>query len=155
MNNGNMGLPGSEPSLGQARDKVSGPAIGLIVVGGIGVLMALWGLVQSATGANQIPEEMMNDPNMAQWRGFIEQSQRFGVVGPILGLLTSGLTIFGALQMKNLKNYGLAMAASIVALLPCVGPCCCIGLPIGIWSIVTLVKPEVKAGFDAANRGGF
>jgi hypothetical protein len=151
--NGDMGLPGAEPSLGQARDRVSGPAIGLIVVGGIGVLMALWGMVQSATGANQVPEEMFNDPNMAQYRSIIEGSQRFGIVGNVLVLLTSGLTIFGALKMKNLQSYGLAMAASIVAMIPCIGPCCCVGLPIGIWSIVTLSKPEIKAAFDNVSRG--
>jgi hypothetical protein len=28
-----------------------------------------------------------------------------------------------------------------------VSPCCFIGLPIGIWALIVLAKPEVKAAF--------
>jgi hypothetical protein len=51
--------------------------------------------------------------------------------------------------MLKLQNHSLAMAASVIAAipLPCVSPCCLIGLPIGIWAIVVLMKPEVKSAF--------
>jgi hypothetical protein len=49
--------------------------------------------------------------------------------------------------MKKLESYGLAMAASIIAMIPCVSPCCLLGLPIGIWALVVLMKPEVKSAF--------
>jgi hypothetical protein len=39
------------------------------------------------------------------------------------------------------------MAASIIAMIPCVSPCCLLGLPIGIWALVVLMKPEVKSAF--------
>jgi len=32
----------------------------------------------------------------------------------------------------------------------CVGACCLVGLPAGIWSIMTLMDEEVKAAFQAA-----
>jgi len=51
------------------------------------------------------------------------------------------------LKMKKLENYGLAMTASILAMIPCLSPCCLIGLPIGIWAVVVLSKPEVKSAF--------
>ena len=70
-----------------------------------------------------------------------------GIVGAIIGLALDGLVIMGALKMKNLQQYGLAMAASIVAMLPCISLGCCVGLPAGIWSLVVLSKPEVKSAF--------
>jgi hypothetical protein len=42
----------------------------------------------------------------------------------------------------------LCIAASIVAMIPCVSPCCCIGLPVGIWALVVLSKGDVKDHFN-------
>ena len=57
-------------------------------------------------------------------------------------LLTSLITV-GSLKMKRLESYGWAMTASIVAI--CGGA---IGLPFGIWALVVLIRPEVKAAFS-------
>jgi hypothetical protein len=62
-------------------------------------------------------------------------------------VVTSVLILFGGLKMKKLEGYGLVMAASIVAMIPCISPCCFIGLPIGIWALMVLNKPEVKSAF--------
>ena len=32
-------------------------------------------------------------------------------------------------------------------MVPCISPCCLVGLPIGIWALVVLNKPEVKGSF--------
>jgi hypothetical protein len=68
-------------------------------------------------------------------------------------ILTGLLTSFGALRMMSLSSRGLAMFGSIVAMLPCVSGCCLVGLPVGIWCLVVLARPEVKAGFAATARG--
>jgi uncharacterized membrane protein YhaH (DUF805 family) len=62
-------------------------------------------------------------------------------------LLASGFVFWGALQMKNLRNYQTAQAAAIVAVIPCVGPCCVLGISFGAWAIAVLSRPEVKAAF--------
>jgi len=54
--------------------------------------------------------------------------------------------------MMKLNNYGLCIAASIAALVPCLTPCCCLGLPAGVWALVVLCKPEVKAAFGSTAR---
>ena len=36
--------------------------------------------------------------------------------------------------MRNLKNYGQARAAAVVAMIPLLGPCCLLGIPFGIWA---------------------
>jgi hypothetical protein len=69
------------------------------------------------------------------------------IIAAILGILSSALILFGALKMRKLESFGLAMTSSIIAMIPCVSPCCLIGLPIGIWSLVILSKPEVKSAF--------
>jgi hypothetical protein len=136
--------PGSEA----VRQQVSTPAILLMVTAGLGIAGALLGLVQALVGAGGIPPELLNDPNIpAGLRPWLERSQSLGAVSNIFVLALSGVTFFGALKMKNLENFGLAMAASIIAIIPCFGPCCCLGIPVGIWSLVVLNKPEVKSAF--------
>ncbi len=56
------------------------------------------------------------------------------------------LIAMGAYRMRRLELYGLAMFASIAAMLPC-HPGFLIGLPIGLWSLMVLLRPEVKAAF--------
>jgi hypothetical protein len=142
----NFGMPGPGNTAG-AREAVSTPAILLMVTAGLGLVGGLLGLVSSALGGGGVPPEMLNDPQFEQFRPWLERSQSFGMFGNFLTLALSGVTLFGALKMKNLENYGLAMAASIIAIIPCFGPCCCIGIPVGIWSLVVLNKPEVKSAF--------
>jgi hypothetical protein len=140
------GMPGPG-NTAAARQAVSTPAILLMVTGGLGLALALLGIVQTALGGGGIPPEMLNDPQFEQFRPWLERSQSFGIFGNLITLALSGVTVFGALKMKNLENFGLAMAASIIAIIPCFGPCCCIGIPVGIWSLVVLNKPEVKTAF--------
>ena len=51
-------------------------------------------------------------------------------------------------KMTRLQGWGLALAGSILAMIPC-GSCCCFTLPFGIWALVVLVNKDVKAGFQA------
>ena len=74
-------------------------------------------------------------------------SGAMGIFSNIIGLLVGGLILFGATKMKKLESYGLAMTVSIIAMIPCISPCCIVGLPIGIWALVVLSKPEVKGAF--------
>ena len=80
-------------------------------------------------------------------------TQNRGVVGlfPILLALllmlpVAGTTILGAWKMRKLELYGLAITASILAMLPCTLGFI-IGLPAGIWALMVLRQPDVKAAF--------
>jgi hypothetical protein len=130
-------LPGS-----QGAEQVNGPAIGLIVVAVLGVILQITSLIFNLVGASFLANARM--PNEAWVNMF---SGAIGVVSNIIGILMSGLILFGAMKMKKLESYGLAMTASIIAMIPCFSPCCLIGLPIGIWALVVLAKPEVKSAF--------
>ena len=64
----------------------------------------------------------------------------------------------GWLEFKDLPGTGslallfavgaLGIAASIVAMINFGNCCCLLGIPIGIWSLVILMQPDVKAAFD-------
>ncbi len=65
----------------------------------------------------------------------------------IVAILMGVFVLIGAIKMKNLSGYGLAMTAAIVAMIPCISPCCLLGLPLGIWALLVLADPSVKAAF--------
>jgi hypothetical protein len=70
-----------------------------------------------------------------------------GIVSTALQLFLSALVLIGAIKMLSLRNYVLSVAAAIVALVPCATPCCVLTLPFGIWALVVLNRPDVKANF--------
>ena len=75
------------------------------------------------------------------------------VVPVVILMIMLGMCYFvfwGAQKMKRLENWNLSLAASIAAMIPCFTHCgCFIGLGVGIWSIVVLLKPEVKEAFTS------
>jgi len=71
-------------------------------------------------------------------------------IGPVI---LGALLLFTALKMRRLEGYDLVRAASILALLPW-SPAVALGLPVGIWVLVVLHRPGVKAAFAAARPGG-
>jgi hypothetical protein len=133
------------PPPANAKEAVNLPGIFLIITGGIGIIMGLMNLAGGGMSRGLLAR-YADDPRVAE---MIARSNTFsGVIGGIIVLATSALVIFGALKMRQLQSWGLAMAASIVALVPCFGPCCCVGIPVGIWCLVVLNKPEVKSAFQ-------
>ena len=66
---------------------------------------------------------------------------------PSVHILISGVIFYGGLKMKSLENHGLAVATGVLAVIPCTSPCCLLGIPVGIWALVVLSKPEVKSAF--------
>jgi predicted Ser/Thr protein kinase len=124
--------PPADPELAAwwaAHRMVRGPSIGLLVTGILNwILLPLFGLAGAYLAA--------------------------GSGGPPLPLLLSLLAlmvissfmIYAALRMKALEARGMAMAGSLFAIL--VSPGNWIGLPIGIWALVTLTRPSVKSAFE-------
>ncbi len=151
--------------MARARDMVSGPAIGLIVVGVLSILVALMNVGYLASGMMDAQfeaqkKQMDADPNLdpkakATAKEFMENYARIvKVVTPVsigLAFLSGIVIIVAGMKMKGLSGRGLAMTGSVMAMIPCVSGCCLVGIPIGIWAIITLGKPEVKAAFAAAS----
>ena len=126
-----------------ASRQVSGPATGLLVTGIIGAFFAGLGLIASIVGMGIAPfiREEIPERYAEFWEGSI------GAASSIVGIAVAAFIIFAALKMKELRQWELSLAASIVAMIPCISPCCILGLPIGIWALVVLLRPEVKEAF--------
>jgi hypothetical protein len=62
------------------------------------------------------------------------------------------LLLLGARKMARLELRGLAIAAAVVAMLPC-HPGFIVGLPVGLWALLVLLRPEVAAAFRAQASG--
>ena len=64
---------------------------------------------------------------------------------PLTGIALSGVMLTAGLMMRRLAGYVLAIVGAILAILSCPGNL--IGLPIGIWALVVLSRPEVRDAF--------
>jgi hypothetical protein len=126
-----------------ASRQVSGPATGLLVTGIIGALFAGLALIASIAGMGLAP--FIRDEIPARYAEFWEGS--VGAASSVVEIAVAAFIIFAALKMRELRQWELSLAASIVAMIPCVSPCCILGLPIGIWALVVLLRPEVKEAF--------
>jgi len=68
-------------------------------------------------------------------------------VAMVVPFIWAVLVLIGGFMMHNLKSLAWARTGSIAAMVPC-SICCIGGLPVGIWALVVLARPEVKRGFD-------
>jgi hypothetical protein len=146
----------------RAKSLVKTPAVLLLVAGILSVLYALLLAVNIFTldaQFAQVEQQWDNDPNLnpqqrqdmkkmlADWKGPAK------VMVPVIALscgLTGLISILVAIKMMSLSGRGLATLGAVLSMIPVVNACCCVlGLPIGIWCLVVLAKPEVKAGFAA------
>lgn len=123
------------------RSRLMGPAIGLIVVGVIGLLFMLLFCVMFFVDpeiANGAPE----DP--AGQVGYYAVFVVFIGVGVVVHVLP----ILGGISMLRVKNYALAYTGAISALVPCNPYCCVFALPLAIWALVVLNNPGNKSAFS-------
>ncbi len=139
MSNENMPTPGSM----DLRSQLSGPATGLLVTGIVGGLLELTSFIAMLFGSSWIA--LMEEDIPEKMEGLFQAS--FWTASSLVGLLIAAFLIFASTKMREPSQWGLCIAASILAMVPCISPCCLIGLPIGIWCLVVLTKPEIKAAF--------
>ena len=118
--------------------RLSAPAIGLIVTGALNAVFTVIGLLFIALGG----ASAINDPQARDALPGLGVMVGASVVQLVLG----GLVIYAGVQMRKVQSWGLAVAGSIVAMLPCL-PCCLVGLPIGIWALIVLFDNDVKQAF--------
>jgi hypothetical protein len=131
----------------EAKEAVLGPAIGLIVTGALNALCGTCDFGGRILGMNmgsisEMAHRYGADPKLAMQFNYVFMV--FDVIaGPILGLII----VIGAIKMLRLEAYGFALAVSVLAVIPCTSPCILPGIPIGIWALVVLNRPEVKEAF--------
>lgn len=140
-----------------ARAAISPPAIFLIVLASLQLLLGVCGLVSNVlTLVGVIKPDMSMFANLPpEFRQALEQQMSQASIAMSIGvgvfqLAAAGLILFGALQMRSLRLYGLAITTAVIAIVPCPysSPCCCLAMIPGIWALVVLLRPEVKQAFE-------
>ncbi len=138
-------LPDEAPLLGLVS--VMAPAIALCVIASLGLLLSLFNVAYAFM-------EHPIDPNAPE---FVQAMQK-GSQGTTAAIIQSCfvvvnlLILSGAIQMMRFRTWGLALTASILAMVNFGTFCCIPGLPIGIWTLVILLTPEVRAAFQAVSN---
>ena len=135
--------------MSAALARVSAPATALIVTALLGIVVnlliaGLYAIIFVLLLTGSIPSIGSFDQDPMQLL------IAYGVVvaAAVFGLVMDVLVLAGAARMKRLESYRFALAASIIAAIPGISPCCLLGVPFGIWAIVVLSDDSVKAAFQ-------
>jgi hypothetical protein len=119
--------------VSEVKAKLKLPAIAIMVSVGIGLVQCLYGL-------------MLPDYKVMQALGSADQ----GIIAAVkalwlLGFPAYAFCIYSALQMMNARKHGFAITSAVITILS--GCQNLIGIPIGIWALIVLQKPEIKSAF--------
>lgn len=145
-----MSNPYSSPNQPDRAPNVSAhidaPAIALIVVSSIAIAI---GLLSLAGDIFFLVSGLVDDLEAINQGPISERTQIiFRMIWGIVLIVASCFVLFGSIKMKQRKSFATAKAASIVALIPLIGPCCILGIPFGIWALIALGKPGVRQSFS-------
>lgn len=153
-------------NLAEVRSRVKGPATTMLVFAILSLVLAPISAINFFTLPAQMEEQRKqidNNPGMPadqkkQMKEFFTMYERIilQVLPFSIGLqvIVGIISIIGSLKMLNMKSWGWGMGTAVLNIISIGHGCCCLTLPIGIWAVVVLLKPEVKAGFaEAARRG--
>jgi hypothetical protein len=128
--------------------RLGAPGVALIILGILIVLGSIGDFFVSMRGGQQMPT--IGNPQVDQILRSMETTMRgpmatfWALVHTAVGVL---ITIAG-FRLRQARSYPLVMTAAILAMIPCTAGCCCLlGLPIGIWVLMTIKEPSVKAVF--------
>ncbi len=130
-------------ALEESRRQVRWPANGLLAIGILNCLVIPMVVLFWSIGIAEAPHA---PPSGVEIMLRIAASLAFLVIT----LIPGALTIYGALKMKRLEAYWLALAAIILAVIT--SPFCLIPLPIGVWALVVLSQREVRAAFAQTRK---
>lgn len=103
--------------------------------------------------ADMIKKNPQNQQKLPPYEEFVKTQTTQSLISNIVSMVASFFIIFGGMKMKQLQGYGMAIAGSILAILPC-NCCCCIGAIPGIWALVVLLNSDVKLAFVRGGRAG-
>jgi len=134
------------------KSRIKTPALCLIICTILSLVMMVGAIgasvIRITTGIEPVPPPPSSfrhlsaqDPDYVRMKGVIN------LVSCTVIFSLQCLVLFGAIQMYRLKSYGFAMTANILCLIPCISPCCIIGIPFGIWGLTALSSQNAKSFF--------
>ncbi len=144
-------VSGVQRDLVQAQTKPA--AICLIVFGAVMLALGLVNLLTASLGlgkgrAQELPAESPEWLRQAmRFQTDMPAAVQYGMIA--VSLVVFSLVVLGGVRMLQLRARGLVMTAAILVMIPCFTSCCCVlGLPLGIWVVMLINKPEVRNQFE-------
>lgn len=135
-----------EAEFEQASDDVRAPAWGMI---GLCLVQLLILLTVGAVGYSMVEATIPGSQMMPGVR--TDYFPRFVGLMLLLPIPLALLMLMGAVQMKRLRSYEFAVIGSLLAMIP-IGPTCILTLPVGLWSLLVLMRPHVRRAFRTPLR---
>ena len=135
--------------MNDVRKRLQLPASGLIIVGALNALSGFLLILGRLASMVQGRERVITDE--ATRLGYMTAIIFFPLVS-LISIIAAPVIIYGAIQMLSARRYSIAMLAAVLALIPLSSICCIPGIPVGIWALVVLRDPEVKASFESFQR---
>ncbi len=130
------------------QEKVQPPAYGLIASAAISALLNLASIAMNVLGITMMG---MGDSPFGAMGGEevlpATMIRTISIASSAFGILIQGVVGYGGYKMLKLESHGFALAAAILAAIPCFNGCCLISTPIGIWALVVLNDSAVKESF--------
>ena len=136
------------------RERVALPAAALFVTGVLGALSAL-GFGAAALYAwieDREARQVTLDAPESEAEVLVDLfGGGFLLVGMGAGVGIGVAVVVGARRMRRLRNRPFAIASAALAMLP-VSVGCLLGVPVGLWVLWILTRPDVRAGFEEVIR---
>jgi hypothetical protein len=136
--------------------RVSAPGKALVLTGCLGIMANLMlGLALDAARRDRAPAARpagMDDATFqAYQRGRAAAPWFHWCLVAVPTLAVYPLVMTAGARMRQLRSRGLAMVGAVLAMAPC-SPVMLVGLPVGVWSLIVLADPAVRAAFDGQRR---
>lgn len=128
---------GANAARAEALEKIQTPALICVILTGLGIATNLVFLIIMTIWTLSAPDAA-------------NAAVTVGIQTVIIAFATAmqGLALYGAFQARDLKNFGLAWAGFIIALLPC-SFLCILTIPISVWGMMVLSDGSVQRQFTS------
>jgi hypothetical protein len=127
------------------------PALFLYIVGTLSLLNHAGGIVMNLMGISTNPFASFQQPPPNETPEMARAREVGMMVGSICGAVLfigfDAVVLYGAYCLQKLRNHSMAMTAGILSCIPICSPCLVLGIPFGIWTLVVINQPDVKAAF--------
>lgn len=135
----------ARPTGSERPPSVTPVAIGLILSGSASfVCGAIW----MAAGLSTLHDEVNKTASL----GGSDVFAYLVVFSPVLSVFLAPATIIGGVQLLRRRNRNLSVLGAIFSVVPLTGCCLLLGIPVGIWALLTLRRPDVVAWYQGVSQ---
>lgn len=138
--------PEHADAVPSAASEVRWPAIAIMVLAAVSVTYSAFALL--LTGYDFFAATPQDFADVEFKQSLLKDVFGTGACVVINAFAAAGALV-GAYHMKNLKNYRTATFGALMVMMPCLlGPCCLLGVPVGLRALIVLGRDHVKSAFQ-------